>query len=48
LKDLTRGNNHIDKKSIHQFIEGLKIDNSVKKELKKINPYNYTGVMAKF
>src|SRR5690349_3960558 len=25
LKDLTRGNNKIDKKAIHQFIDGLKI-----------------------
>ncbi len=48
LKELTRGNNQIDKKSIHHFIEGLKIDNSLKKELKKITPQNYTGVSAKF
>jgi adenylosuccinate lyase len=44
LKDLTRGNNKIDKKAIHNFIEGLKIDNSIKKELKKITPHNYTGI----
>lgn len=44
LKDLTRGNNTIDKKSIHQFIDGLKISDAVKKELKKITPHNYTGV----
>lgn len=48
LKDLTRGNNAIDKKSIHAFIDGLKIDNEVKKELKKISPHSYTGVTAKF
>jgi len=48
LKELTRGNNQIDKKSIHHFIEGLKIDNSLKKELKKITPQNYTGISAKF
>ncbi len=48
LKDLTRGNQHIDKKSIHQFVDGLKIDNEVKKELKKITPHNYTGITAKF
>lgn len=47
LKELTRNNNHIDKKTIHQFIEGLKIDNTVKKELKKITPHNYTGVSPK-
>jgi adenylosuccinate lyase len=48
LKELTRGNAYIDKKSIHHFIEGLKISNSVKKELKKITPQNYTGVSAKY
>ncbi len=48
LKDLTRGNNKIDKKAIHQFVDGLKIKIEVKKELKKITPHNYTGVSAKF
>ena len=47
LKKLTRGNNHVDKKSIHQFIDGLKINDDLKKELKKISPHNYTG-MANF
>ena len=46
LKELTRGNSHVDKKSMHQFIEKLKIDESVKKELKKITPHNYTGVLS--
>jgi adenylosuccinate lyase len=45
LKELTRGNNQINKKSIHQFIDGLKIDDDLKKELKKISPHNYTGVV---
>lgn len=48
LKDLTRGNNSIDKKSIHQFIENLKISDPLKKDLKKITPQNYTGITAKF
>ena len=48
LKDLTRGNNKIDKKTIHQFIDGLKIKYDVKKELKKITPQNYTGVNGKY
>jgi len=47
LKDLTRGNNRIDKTQIHQFIENLKVDNQLKKELRKISPQNYTG-MANF
>jgi len=44
LKDLTRGNNKIDKKAIQQFIDGLKIKDEIKKELKKITPQNYTGI----
>jgi len=48
LKELTRGNAYIDKKSIHHFIDNLKINGSVKKELKKITPHNYTGVVAKY
>jgi adenylosuccinate lyase len=44
LKELTRGNNSIDKQAIHSFIENLKIKDEVKKELKKITPHNYTGV----
>lgn len=43
LKELTRGNNKIDKKAIHNFIDGLKISGDIKKELKKITPHNYTG-----
>lgn len=48
LKELTRGNAYIDKKSIHYFIDNLKIGNSIKKELKKITPHNYTGVVPSF
>ena len=48
LKDLTRGNNHIDKKAIHQFIDALKVNVRLKKELKKITPHNYTGLTPKF
>ncbi len=44
LKDLTRGNSKIDKKSIHNFIDSLKINGDIKKELKKITPHNYTGL----
>ncbi|MGC4103696.1 adenylosuccinate lyase [Ferruginibacter sp.] len=48
LKALTRGNQAIDKNAIHDFIDGLKIDTEVKKELKKISPHNYTGIAIKF
>jgi len=48
LKELTRGNNKIDKKAIHQFINTLKVNDDIKKELKKISPHNYTGLVGKF
>ena len=48
LKDLTRGNNKMDKNRMHKFIDGLKISASLKKELKAITPQNYTGVTAEF
>ena len=44
LKELTRGKNAIDKKTIHTFISSLKVSASVKKELKSITPFNYTGI----
>jgi adenylosuccinate lyase len=44
LKELTRNNNKIDKKSIHNFIDNLNISDSLKDELKDISPYNYTGL----
>ncbi|HMR91049.1 MAG TPA: adenylosuccinate lyase [Chitinophagaceae bacterium] len=48
LKELTRGKEAINKKAIHQFIDGLKISNALKKELKQITPQNYTGITAGF
>ena len=48
LKELTRGNQQIDKKTIHSFIDKLKIAENLKKELKKITPHNYTGMSAKY
>ena len=44
LKELTRGKNTIDKKSMHEFINGLKISAVLKKELKAVSPHNYTGL----
>lgn len=44
LKNLTRKNQKIDQKAINEFIDTLKVDDSVKDELKKITPYNYTGI----
>ena len=44
LKDLTRNNEVIDKKSIHNFIDELNVSDKVKTELKQITPQNYTGI----
>jgi adenylosuccinate lyase len=44
LKDLTRKNEVVNQETIHQFIDTLAIDDSVKKELKQITPQNYTGI----
>ncbi len=47
LKELTRTNDKIDKKAIHDFIKKLKVSASVKEELLKITPFNYTGLKLK-
>ena len=44
LKALTRSNEKESKESFHKFIDELNVDNSIKEELKKITPENYTGV----
>jgi adenylosuccinate lyase len=44
LKALTRGKSGINKQSLHEFVDRLKVSSSVKKELKNITPQNYTGV----
>ena len=47
LKELTRGKDKIDKKAIHHFIDGLKVKEEIKKELKRFTPHNYTGISPK-
>ena len=44
LKKLTRKNEIINKKTFADFIEHLEISVDIKNELKKISPYNYTGI----
>lgn len=44
LRNLTRVNRKIDQSVIHEFIDTLEISDSLKKELKKITPQNYTGI----
>ncbi len=44
LKDLTRKNTKITRDSIHAFVDQLDVAADIKKELKQISPFNYTGV----
>ncbi|TAE14924.1 MAG: adenylosuccinate lyase, partial [Bacteroidetes bacterium] len=48
LKELTRGQAAIDKKTIHSFVNKLKISAELKATLKAITPQTYTGVVAKY
>ncbi len=43
LKGLTRKNEKINKNAIHEFIDQLDVSDEVKRELKEITPFNYTG-----
>ncbi|MBN3034035.1 MAG: adenylosuccinate lyase [Bacteroidales bacterium] len=44
LKELTRNNRKIDQETLHSFISKLKIPEEVRKELRELTPFNYTGV----
>ena len=44
LKALTRTNEGINENSISQFIDTLNVSQSVKEELRRITPRNYTGI----
>lgn len=44
LKALTRTNNEINETSIYNFIEELEVSDSIKAELHRITPMNYTGM----
>jgi len=43
LKELTRNNAAINQKTMHVFIDNLSVSTAVKKELKALTPFNYTG-----
>lgn len=43
LKALTRTNQAMTKERIHEFISNLNVDASIKEELMRITPHNYTG-----
>ncbi len=44
LKSLTRKNEKITQQSISDFIDTLNVKDHVKKKLKEITPFNYTGI----
>ena len=44
LKSLTRKNEKITSASIKEFIQQLNVTDTIKKELKSITPFNYTGI----
>lgn len=44
LKALTRTNDGITRESIQQFIDTLDVSETIKDELRRISPFNYTGV----
>ncbi len=44
LKGLTRTNQEINQEALHNFIDELDIDTKIKVELRKITPFNYTGI----
>jgi len=47
LKNLTRNHKVINKKNLHNFINKLDVSDDLKKELKKVSPHNYIGILKK-
>ncbi|HIX55111.1 MAG TPA: adenylosuccinate lyase [Candidatus Sphingobacterium stercoripullorum] len=44
LKELTRTNTKVTEETIRTFIDELEIEEPIKEELRKITPWNYTGI----
>ena len=44
LKALTRGAENVNQQMMQDFIANLEIDDSIKSELKRITPHNYSGI----
>lgn len=44
LKALTRTNSKMTEETIHEFVKGLEVSDSVKAELMAITPHTYTGI----
>ncbi|MDX1408996.1 MAG: adenylosuccinate lyase, partial [Saprospiraceae bacterium] len=43
LKQLTRGQDQVDRDAMWRFVDGLDVPDRVKQELKEITPFNYVG-----
>jgi adenylosuccinate lyase len=46
LKELTRTGAKINSETINSFVDGLDLNEKIKKELKNITPFNYTGMKS--
>jgi adenylosuccinate lyase len=46
LKELTRNNVVVSQSLLSDFIDQLEVESSIKEELKKITPHNYTGIYS--
>jgi adenylosuccinate lyase len=44
LKQLTRTNNRITRETMQEFISSLEVSEDIKKQLRDISPFNYTGI----
>jgi adenylosuccinate lyase len=44
LKELTRKNEKVTEATIADFVDSLDVNDEIRAELKKISPYNYTGI----
>ena len=44
LKEFTRGKSALDSTVFNDFIDSLEVSDEIKKELKQITPFNYTGI----
>ncbi|MFP4064990.1 MAG: adenylosuccinate lyase, partial [Bacteroidales bacterium] len=47
LKSLTRKNTTITKEDLEIFIDGLDIPEEIRDKLRKVTPFNYTGIIPK-
>lgn len=48
LKQLTRGSQQINQKTLHEFINGLDVSEAIKEELLALSPEKYVGIFGTF